>query len=118
MKDETAGERRRLLKELGTLGNMIRGTLVHTTRRCGCKGCHCMTGGPRHEVCYLTVSTHHARNRTVHVERSIEAKVAEGIASYKRAWEILEELGRLNLAALKAGARAEREALRGKAKAT
>lgn len=116
MDKNTAKERARLMKELGTLGNMIRGTLVHTGRKCGRKGCHCMTGGPLHDVRYLTVSTRHARNRTVHVERSIEADVARGIAAYRRAREIVEELGRLNLDSLKAGARAEREALRGKAK--
>ena len=115
MDSETKQERKRLLKELGTLGDMIRGTLVHTGRKCGRKGCHCMTGGPLHDVRYLTISTHHARNRTVHVERSIEADVVKGIASYKRAWEILEELGKLNLEALKARARAEKEARRGKA---
>ena len=57
MNSETAQERKRLLKELGTLGNMIRGTLVHTQRKCGRKGCHCMTGGPLHDVRYLTIST-------------------------------------------------------------
>ena len=114
MKDKTEKERGRLLKELSGLGNMIRGTLVHTTRKCGCKGCHCMTGGARHEVCYMTISTRHARNRTVHIERTIEADVARGIAAYKRAWEILEELGRLNLDALKSRARAEKEAAKRK----
>lgn len=116
MKDKAEEMRRKLLKELSGLGNMIRGTLVHTTRKCGRKGCHCMTGGARHEVCYMTISTRHARNRTVHVERSIEKRVSEGIASYKRAWEILEELGRLNLDALKASARAEKEAMKKKAR--
>ena len=114
MKDKADRKREQLLKELSGLGNMIRGTLVHTTRKCGRKGCHCMTGGAGHEVCYMTISTHHARNRTVHVERSIEAEVVKGIAAYKRAWEILEELGRLNLDALKARARAEKEAARKK----
>ena len=116
MDEETEKARKLLMKELATLGNMIRGTLVHTGRKCGVKGCHCMNGGPLHDVRYLTISTHHARNRTVHVERSIEADVVKGIASYKRAWEILEELGRLNLEALKARARAEKAAKRGKVK--
>ena len=116
MDEETEKARKLLMKELATLGNMIRGTLVHTGRKCGRKGCHCMTGGALHDVRYLTISKHHARNRTVHVERSIEADVLKGIASYKRAWEILEELGKLNLEALKARARAEKEARRGKAK--
>ena len=105
MDNKTEKERGRLLKELSGLGNMIRGT---------CKGCHCMTGGARHEVCYMTISTRHARNRTVHIERSIESDVVKGIAAYKRAWEILEELGRLNLDALKSRARAEKEAAKKK----
>ena len=116
MKDEAKEMRRKLLEELSGLGDMIRGTLVHTTRKCGRKGCHCMTGGAKHDVCYMTISTRHARNRTVHIARSIEKKVAEGIQAYKRAWEILEELGRLNLGALKATARAEKEAMKRKAR--
>ena len=47
-----------------------------------------MTGGPPHDVRYLTISTHHALNRTVRAERSIEDEVVRGIVSYKRAWEI------------------------------
>jgi len=105
MIEETNRKRKELMDELASLGNLIRGTLVHTTRKCGVKGCHCMNGGAKHPVVYMTISTHRSRNRTVHVERSIESRVAAGIAAYKRAWEIIEELGVLNMAGLKEEAR-------------
>ena len=107
-------ERRRtaLLAELASLGNMVRGTLVHTLRRCGRPNCRCMNGGAAHEVRYLTIPTRPSRNRTVHVERSIEGRVREGLAAHRRAKEILDELCELNLAALKAEAREAKAAER------
>jgi hypothetical protein len=114
MDKSTQQRRRQLLGELAALGHMVRGTLVHTLRRCGRKGCRCMNGGAAHEVRYLTIPSGHSRNRTVHVERSIEARVAEGLAAHRRAKEILDELCDLNLAALKAQARAAKAAARRK----
>lgn len=111
--DKSTEERRKaLLGELVSLGNMVRGTLVHTRRKCGRKSCRCMNGGVAHEVRYLTIPIRHARNRTVHVERCIEGRVEEGLAAHRRAKEILEELCDLNLAALKAGAREAKAAAR------
>ena len=72
MDKETAQERKRLLKELGTLGNMIRGTLVHTQRKCGSKGCHCMTGGPLHHF-WMAAMDRLGRNPTTqHLHRRSE----------------------------------------------
>jgi len=114
MVKSTEERRKALLGELVSLGNMVRGTLVHTLRKCGRKTCRCMNGGAAHEVRYLTIPIRHARNRTVHVERSIEERVAEGLVAHRRAKEILEELCDLNLAALKAGAREAKAAARRK----
>lgn len=35
-----------LMEELSGLDNLIRGSLVHSTRKCGKKSCACATGGP------------------------------------------------------------------------
>lgn len=113
MRQNESPEKKALLKELSKLGNLIRGSLVHGTRKCGKKTCACANGGAGHPYSYLSISTTHARNRQVYVSVENLGRVAEGIASYKRAWEILEELSELNLAELKA----ERESRRACGKA-
>ena len=101
MKQNDSPEKKALLKELSGLGNLIRGSLVHGTRKCGKKSCSCANGGPGHPFNYLSISTTHARNRLVYVSEANLARVEKGVASYKRAWEILEELSTLNLLELK-----------------
>lgn len=112
MDKSTDRRRTALLAELASLGNMVRGTLVHTLRKCGRQNCRCMNGGTAHEVRYLTIPTRPSRNRTVHIERGIEGRVQEGLAAHRRAKEILDELCELNLAALKAEAREAKAAAR------
>ena len=102
MKRNESPEKKALLKELSGLGDLIRGSLVHGTRKCGKKTCACANGGAGHPYSYLSISTTHARNRQVYVSSENLERVAKGVASYKRAWEILEELSALNLAELKA----------------
>ena len=100
MKAKMSPEKRALVKELSHLGNLIRGSLVHGTRKCGKKTCSCMNGGPEHPYSYLSISTTHARNKVRYVSNKNLSKVERGVAAYKRAWEILEELSAINLAEL------------------
>jgi len=102
MKQKDSPEKKALLKELSGLGNLIRGSLVRGTRKCGKKTCSCANGGAGHPFSYLSISTTHARNRLVYVSEANLAAVEKGVAAYKRAWEILEELSALNISELKA----------------
>ena len=102
MKKDDSPRKRELLRELGRLGCMIRGSLVLGHRKCGKPGCVCAKGGEGHPFHYLSISTTHARNRIVYVSAAQLEAVEAGVAAYRRAWEILEELSELNLAALKA----------------
>ena len=102
MQKMTNTERKRqLMEELSGLDNLIRGSLVHTTRKCGKKNCVCATGGAGHPVCLLSTSTVKARNKMTYVSKENEEKVSAGVTAYKRAWEIIEELSSLNVASLK-----------------
>jgi len=101
MKQNESPEKKALLKELSGLGNLIRGSLVHGTRKCGKKTCACANGGPGHPFSYLSISTTHARNRQVYVSEANLEKVGKAVAAYRRAWEILVELSALNLEDLK-----------------
>jgi len=102
MQKMTNKERKRqLMEELSGLGNLIRGSLVHSTRKCGKKNCACATGGAEHPICLLSTSTVNARNKMTYVSKENEEKVSAGVAAYKCAWEIIEELSSLNVASLK-----------------
>ncbi len=107
------GRKRELMDELSRLDNLIRGSLVRSTRKCGKAGCACSAGGAGHPICQLSTSTVHARNRMTYVSKGNEEKVLAGIAAYRRAREIIEELSDLNVAALKkaggGGRRASRQ---------
>ncbi|MFA6725024.1 MAG: DUF6788 family protein [Lentisphaeria bacterium] len=93
--------KRQLMEELSQLDNLIRGSLIHSTRKCGKKNCACASGGAGHPVCLLSTSTVNARNKMTYVSKGNEEKVSAGVAAYKRAWEIIEELSSLNVASLR-----------------
>ena len=93
--------KQQLMEELAGLGNLIRGSLVHTMRKCGKKNCVCATGGKGHPVCLLSTSTVKARNKMTYISKENEETVSAGVASYRLVWEIIEELSSLNVASLK-----------------
>lgn len=101
--EEHKTERRVLVKELSTLGGMIRGSLLHTKRKCGQKGCRCSTAGELHEVCLLSTSVTGRRNRMTYVRPTEESRFRTAVESYLRAWEIIERLTELNIADIKEG---------------
>jgi len=99
--NDTTKRKRRLMDELAGLGNLIRGSLVHTMRKCGKKDCVCATGGKGHPACLLSTSTVKSRNKMTYVSKKNKETVSAGVASYRRAREIIEELSNLNVASLK-----------------
>ena len=101
--EERKTERKVLVKELSTLGGMIRGSLLHTKRKCGRKDCRCSTAGELHEVCILSTSVTGRRNRMTYVKPTEENRFRAAAQSYSRAWEIIERLTELNIADIKEG---------------
>lgn len=110
--DETAGnglaaarsaERRALTKELSKLGGMIRGSLLHTKRKCGQKNCRCSTAGELHDVCLLSTSVTGRRNRMTYVRPGEENRFRAATESYSRVREIIERLTELNITDIKEG---------------
>ncbi len=91
-----------LMAELASLGHLIRGSLISTGKKCGRKTCAC-TKGKLHPHSYLSVSSGTGRNRTVYIKPSDAETVRLGIAAYQRAWEILDQLGALNVQLIKKG---------------
>ena len=101
MKMASMERKQKLMDELSGFGNMIRGSLIHTTRKCGKKNCICATGGKGHPTRLLSTSTVKERNKMTYVSKENEAVVSAGVEAYRRAWQIIEELSSLNVASLK-----------------
>lgn len=87
--------RRRLLARLPPLDEVLRGSLVERSVRCGKTGCRCASG-ELHAAVYLSVTHRGGRTEQVSVPRELIASVRNGIAVYQKWWEILEQVATLN----------------------
>lgn len=94
-------KRQKLLDQMLENQDMIRGSLVKTTKKCGRKGCHCEKG-EKHPHVYLSVSGKDG-NTIVYVAKEQEAAFRQGISSYRKACELLEKISRLNIEIIKGG---------------
>lgn len=91
------GRKAALLTELATLGEtLVRGALVRTRRKCGRPGCECEKG-VRHPFCYLSRAVEGRRNKIVYVRPVEEEAFEAGLAAYRRAWAVIEELSAINI---------------------
>jgi hypothetical protein len=103
MERNVEGRRRGLLAELSELGGLVRGTIINTKRKCGRKECDCQRKGKLHPFRYLSKALGVGRSKIVYVKDSELAFFERGIAQYKRAKEILEELSDINAKLIKEG---------------
>lgn len=71
---------------------LIHGSAVNTPRRCGRPTCRCASSDEhRHPSVYLGQSRG-GKTRNVYIPKELVTRVEEGIDSYKKAIELLEEL--------------------------
>ena len=97
-KTSSALRRRRqaLLRKLPPLDAVLRGSLIERYKRCGKPGCKCADGpghGPKY---YLSVSYPHLRPQMDYVPQESHAQIADFVANYHRAGEILEAISEIN----------------------
>ena len=97
---KTKTRKQMLTEELASLCGMVRGSLVHTLKKCGRPGCECAQGR-LHPFCYLSRSGKGARNHIVYVKPSEADAFGKAVAMYNRAWELIEELSELNIKEIK-----------------
>jgi len=87
--------RRALAGRLGGVEQMLAGSLVHQTRRCGKPGCRCAEGDPHGPYAYFAPRTQ-GRGRL----RYVPASLVEVVASYLRRGEqveaVLAEISAIN----------------------
>jgi hypothetical protein len=87
--------RRRLLVQLPPLDEVLRGSLVERSVRCGKPSCRCASG-ELHAAVYLSVTHRGGRTEQISVPRELVASVRHGIAVYQKWWEILEQVASVN----------------------
>lgn len=87
--------RRRLLEKLPRLEDVLRGSLLERSVRCGKQGCRCASG-EQHAAIYLSVTHRGGRTEQISVPRELVGAVRQGIAVYQRWWEILEQVSEIN----------------------
>jgi hypothetical protein len=88
--------RRALLRKLPPLKAILRGSLIERYKRCGKPGCKCADGpghGPKY---YLSVSYPGLRPQMDYVPQESHDQVAEFVANYQQARQILEEVSEIN----------------------
>mgnify|MGYP001584422516 CR=1 FL=1 len=93
--------RRRLLAKLPPLDEVLRGSLVERAVRCGKASCRC-ADGERHDVIYLSVTHRGGRTEQISVPPELVDAVRNGIAVYRRWWEVLEQVSAVNRDLLRA----------------
>ena len=71
---------------------MLQGSLSQTTRTCGREGCRCQRGERHGPHTYLTFKTVDGRSSAVYVSSAAVAEAQQGVAAWKRFWELAAEL--------------------------
>jgi hypothetical protein len=87
--------RRRLLAKLPALDEVLRGSLVERSVRCGKASCRCASG-ELHAAVSLSVTHRGGRTEQISVPRALVPTVRDGIAIYQKWWEILEQVSAVN----------------------
>ena len=104
MTQELKGSKMELMKELAALDGMIRGSIVTGMKKCGRKDCECeRLDKAIHPYRILTTTTGVGKTRITYIKVSEEPLFSLGVKQYKRAKEIIDELGEINAQLIKSG---------------
>ena len=87
--------RQRVLAKLPPLDEVLRGSLVERSVRCGKERCRCASG-ELHAAVYLSVTHRGGHTEQISIPRELVAAVRNGIVVYQRWWEILEQVSAIN----------------------
>jgi hypothetical protein len=87
--------RRRLAARLGDVEQVLEGSLVEQTRRCGKPGCRCVEGRPHGPYAYFTPKAA-GRGQSKYVPSSLVAAVRAGLARGEQVEAVLAEISAIN----------------------
>ena len=92
-------KRNLLLKKVGKLKGLIRGTLVRTKKKCGRKDCRCEQGD-LHPHVYISIYRK-PRNKVVYIRPQEIEETQKGIQAYREVLRILDEISLINMTLVK-----------------
>jgi hypothetical protein len=92
---DLVARRHDLAASLGGLEQVLLGSLVEQTRRCGKPGCRCVAGEPHGPYAYLT--PRRSRRGMRHVPAGLAATVRAYLAQGQRVEAVLEEISAINV---------------------
>jgi hypothetical protein len=88
--------RRKLVRELPPLDQVLRGALTETYKRCGRPNCHCADGPGHGPKRYLVTSQPGGRPRRAYVPNAAHEQVVDLIDNHRRLRAALNEICAIN----------------------
>jgi hypothetical protein len=88
--------RRKLVRGLPPIEQVLRGSLIETYKRCGRPNCHCADGPGHGPKRYLSISQPGGRPRRDYVPNNVHLQVAQLIANFRKLREALDEICAIN----------------------
>ena len=90
--------RRALAGRVGDVEQVLAGSLVEQTRRCGKAGCRCASGGELHgPYVYLSVGRPSGRRGLLYVPETLAALLRQRVALSESVQQLLGEISAINL---------------------
>jgi hypothetical protein len=101
-------QRQRVVEKLPPIEEVLRGSILERSVRCGQSNCRCASG-ERHSATVLSVSFPGSRTEQMSLPAAVVPTVRGWIANYQRWWEIIEKVSAINRDLLRAQRRADKE---------
>jgi hypothetical protein len=88
-------QRRRALRALPSLGEVVRGSVVERRLRCGKAGCRCARGA-LHAATYLSVTFAGGRTEQISLPADLVPLARRWVANYQSWWKAVERISAIN----------------------
>jgi hypothetical protein len=108
MKSKLLVQRQRAVQKLPPIEEVLRGSILERSVRCGQPSCRC-AAGERHTATVFTVSFPGGRTEQISLPATVVRTVRGWVANYQRWWEIIEKVSAINRDLLRAQRRADKE---------
>ena len=108
MKTGLLAQRHRAVRQLPPIEEVLRGSILERSLRCGQPNCRCASG-ERHTATVLTVSFPGGRTEQISLPATVVRTVRGWVANYQRWWEIIEQVSAINRDLLRAQRREDKE---------
>ena len=89
-------ERRKLIKELHSVGPFIKGSVVELRHSCGKKNCKRCQSGEKHPANYLSLSLS-GKTKIIYLSKKDKMRAKRWVLNYRKLLEIAEKLSWLNV---------------------